>query len=145
MMTTPEDLEKRLQARYQRLVQEHLGQGKPTAAGPRILPAEESAFAATQAAWRFWRNPRITLPQLAQPLLSQAREAVAQDCRRYVLVVHDWSHLNYAGQASKQDCLSGATPGELGYELQSALAVSDATGRPLAPVYQGLRAADGLH
>jgi len=33
----------------------------------------------------------------------------------------------------------------LGYELQTGLVLSDRTGRPLAPIYQGVRAADGIH
>jgi hypothetical protein len=138
-------LEKRLQRRYEQLVQAHCGQGKATAAGPRPLPTEAEAFAATQAAWRFWRNPRVTLPRLAQPLLAYAGQVVPQACRRYVLAVHDWSHLNYAAHAAKRDRRPGDHPGELGYDLHGTLLVSDVDGRPLAPVYQGLRAADGVH
>jgi len=133
-----------LQARYRKLVEGHSGQAKATAAGPRPLPAPTQAFAATQAAWRFWRNPRVTLPALAQPLLDGARDATAA-CQDYALVVHDWSHLDYASHTRKRDCLQGAHPGEVGYDAHVALAVSDRDGSPLAPVYQGLRAADGLH
>lgn len=134
-----------MQRRYQQLVQEHTGQAKATAAGPRPLPAQTAAFAATQAAWRFWHNPHVTLPQLAQPLLDHARDAAAQECRRYVLMVHDWSRLNYAAHTRKGDCLRGGDAGDVGYDAQVALAVSDADGRPLAPVYQALQASDGVH
>lgn len=144
MIPTPPGLSKTLQARYRKLVEGHSGQAKATAAGPRPLPAPTQAFAATQAAWRFWRNPRVTLPALAQPLLDGARDATAA-CQGYALVVHDWSHLDYAGHTRKRDCLQGAHPGEVGYGAHVALAVSDRDGSPLAPVYQGLRAADGLH
>jgi hypothetical protein len=146
MMTFfPEDLEKRLQARYDQLVLEHCGQAKATATGPRPLLAQTDPFAATQAAWRFWRNPRVTLPRLAQPLLAYAAQAVGHACRCYVLVVHDWSHLNYASHTAKHDRRPGDHPGQSGYDLQGARAVSDADGSPLAPVYQGLSAADGVH
>jgi hypothetical protein len=134
----------RLQKRYQQLVQEHLGQAKATAAGLRPLPTETSAFASTQAAWRFWRNPRVTLPHLMQPLLDCVQTAASQDCLQYLLMVHDWSHLDYVGHHSKRDRLTGDHPGEVGYEAQVALAVSDTTGCPLAPVYLGLQANDGV-
>ena len=39
------------------------------AAGLRILPSTARPFAAAQAAWRFYSNPRITLPQLARPMI----------------------------------------------------------------------------
>lgn len=134
-----------MQARYQKLVEGHSGQAKATAAGPRPLPAPTQAFAAAQAAWRFWRNPRVTLPALMQPLLDCARDGAATACQRYTLVVHGWSHLNYAAHTAKRDCLHGAHPGAVGYDAHVALAVSDRDGSPLAPVYQGLEAADGRH
>jgi hypothetical protein len=143
MIPTPLGLSKTLQARYQKLVEGHTGQAKTTAAGPRPLPDPTDAFAATQAAWRFWRNHRVTLPILMQPLLDCAREATATTCQRYALVVHDWSHLDYAHHTGKRDCLHGTHPGEVGYDAQMALVVSDRDGRPLAPVYQAVQADDG--
>jgi hypothetical protein len=145
MIPTPAGLSKTLQARYQKLVAGHTGHAQATAAGPRLLPAATEAFAATQAAWRFWRNPHVTLPALAQPLLDGARDAVATACQRYALVVHDWSHLDFASHPSKHDRLRGAHPGEAGYEAHVALVVSDRDGSPLAPAYQAVQAADGLH
>jgi len=145
MIPAPDALEKRLQDRYRRLVQEHLGHAKSTAPGPRALPTATSAFAATQAAWRFWNNPGVTLPALAQPLLDCAGTAVAQDCQRYTLVIHDWSHLDYRSHTSKHDRVRGANDRDVGYDAHVAVAVSDSAGRPLAPVYQGLHASDGLH
>jgi hypothetical protein len=145
MIPVPLALEKRLQDRYRLLVEQHFGQAKPTAAGPRTLPALTDAFAATQAAWRFWRNQRVTWPGLTQPLLSYAAAAVARECPRYALVVHDWSHFNYAAHTGKRDRRTGDNAGECGYDAHVALVVSDTAGSPLAPVYQGLYAAEGLH
>ena len=51
------------------------------ATGLRILPTTAQPFAAAQAAWRFYANPRVTLPQLAQPLIDAARVAVPDDCQ----------------------------------------------------------------
>jgi hypothetical protein len=141
-------LEPRLQQRYQHLVQEHLHVAQPVAAGPGTLPGAAQSFAATQAAWRFYRNPRVGLPGLAQPLEDQVRQAVATQCDDYLLMMHDWSVLNYNGHAGKKDRISlghrGHDP-DLGYELRSALAVSDRHGAPLAAVWQGVVGAQGLH
>ena len=141
-------LEPRLQQRYQHLVQEHLHVAQPVAAGPGTLPGAAQSFAATQAAWRFYRNPRVGLPGLAQPLEDQVRQAVATQCDDYLLMMHDWSVLNYNGHAGKKDRIPlghrGHDP-DLGYELRSALAVSDRHGAPLAAVWQGVVGAQGLH
>jgi hypothetical protein len=127
------------------LVQEHLSPVQAVAAGLRALPGTAQAFASTQAAWRFYANPRVTLPQLAQPLIDAARGAVERDNRRYALVVHDWSQLLFKAHRSKRDraVLSSAT--DLGYELLTALVLSDRDGVPIAPVCQQLRAAGGVY
>jgi hypothetical protein len=138
-------LEPRLQRRYQQLVQEHLAVTQSLAAGPRALPGPHQAFSSTQAAWRFFANPRASLTQLAQPLLDQARSAVAHSCDSYALVMHDWSFLHYNGHSCKTDRISLSQTTDLGYNLQSALLVSDRNGDALAPVYHGLQAADGVH
>src|SRR2546430_923648 len=96
-------LEPRLQQRYQKLVQEHLQIGQSVAAGLNALPGAASSFASTQAAWRFYQNPSVTLPVLAQPLIEQARLAVGRECGEYGLVMHDWSHLNYGQHERKED------------------------------------------
>jgi len=138
-------LEPRLQRRYQQLVQEQLTVTQPVAAGLRAVPGAAQAFASTQAAWRFYGNDGVSLTQLAQPLLDHARQGVAESCAAYALVVHDWSQLHYNDHTSKEDRVSLSQTTDLGYELQCALVVSDQTGDPLAPVFHGLRAADGVH
>lgn len=144
-MTHPvPDTDKRLQKRYRQVVQEHMGHGHSVAAGPRILPDKNQAFAATQAAWRFYHNQRLSLPKLAEPLLSCAHQA-ATSCQRYALIVHDWSNLDYRSHTGKKDRIVLGQAEEIGYELRSALPVSDVAGQPLAPVCQDLRAADGVH
>jgi hypothetical protein len=137
--------DKRLQRRYLQLVQEHLSPVQAIAAGLRALPGTAQAFASTQAAWRFYANPRVTLPQLAQPLIEAARVAVEQDNQHYALVVHDWSQLLFKAHHSKRDraVLSSAT--DLGYELLTALVLSDRDGAPIAPVCQQVRAAQGVY
>jgi len=119
-----------------------MGHGHNTAAGPRTLPSHASAFASTQAAWRFYRNERLTLTKLAEPLLVCARQQ-AKNCDRYALIVHDWSNLDYRLHSLKKDRIVLGNADEIGYELRTALLVSD-RGEPLAPLCQDLRAADGV-
>src|SRR5436190_2042529 len=102
---------------------------------------ETDLVSRTQAAWRFYANEQVSLVQLAQPLLNHARTAVAEHCAQYALVIHDWSQMHYNGHESKEDRVALSQTTDRGYELQSALVVSDRAGDPLAPVFQGLRAA----
>jgi hypothetical protein len=141
----PPPLEPRLQRRYQKLVQEHLQISQSVAAGLSSLPGVASSFASTQAAWRFYRNEHVSLPALAQPLIEQGRRALQGSGAEYGLVIHDWSHLNYDRHTRKADRIDSAKDRRQGYELQSALLLSDRQGEPLAPIYQNLRCSAGLH
>lgn len=138
-------LEPRLQKRHQQLVQEHLQISQSVAAGLNALPGTATSFASTQAAWRFYRNENVSLPALAQPLIEQGRAALQATGAEYALVMHDWSHLNYDRHTRKADRCGLAREQRQGYELQSALLVSDRDGAPLAPLYQNLQSAAGLH
>ena len=138
-------LEPRLQKRHQQLVQEHLQISHSVAAGLNALPGTATSFASTQAAWRFYHNEQVSLPALAQPLIDHGRAALADAGAQYALVVHDWSHLNYDGHTRKTDRFGLAREHRQGYELQSALLLSDRDGAPLAPLCQNLRSAAGLH
>ena len=139
-------LERRLQRRYWELVTAHLQASQPLAAGVHAVPDVSAPFAATLAAYRFLNNDRISLPTLAGPLLDAGRTEAATACDRYLLVAHDWSQLMYPAHQSKHDrvALSSKRVPE-GYELQTALLVSDRDGSPLAPAVLSLRAADGVH
>lgn len=134
-----------MQRRYQTLVHEHLTVAQSVAAGLRALPGLAQAFASTQAAWRFYANDRVSLCQLAQPLLDHARTAVADSCHDYALVLHDWSFLHYNGHPSKRDRIPLSQSTDVGYTVQSALLLGDRDGRPLAPVFQGVQDGNGVH
>lgn len=128
------------------MVTSHLQATQGLACGIHAIPDANSAFATTLSAYRFLNNRRVSLKALAQPLIEAGREEVSKDCDRFVLVVHDWSLLKYPDHTSKRDRLalsSSHVPD--GYELQTALLVSDRTGSPLAPAVLSLRAADGVH
>ena len=133
-----------MQRRYEQLVNQHLAVKEELAAGLRALPETAKSFAAAQGAWRFYHNPRVSLPQMAQPLWVSAREAVLSECDQFLLAIHDWSVLSFAGHGSKKDRTRVRTKNPIGYELHSVLGVSDLTGEPLAPLYQGLRAKQGV-
>ena len=62
-------------------MQQHLGTGQDVAAGLRVLPETASAWAAAQGAWRFYHNLRVSLPDLAQPLLTQAITTCTEACQ----------------------------------------------------------------
>ncbi|MDB6034082.1 MAG: transposase, family, partial [Verrucomicrobiales bacterium] len=122
---TPPKLDPRLQSRYQQLVQQHLHPAQKVAAGMKCLPGVSSTFASTQAAWRFYQNPAVLLPDLAKPLLEHGREAIQKECHRFGLVMHDWSALSYLNHQSKKDRRKLQHRLHWGYELQSSLLVSD--------------------
>lgn len=104
------------------------------AAGLHSLPSAASAFAATQAAWRFFNNPRIRLAQLVEPLRDVGRQAAAASTASHMLLVHDWSFLSFATHTSKRDRIPLGHDHALGYDLATALLVDGATGDPLAPM-----------
>lgn len=114
------------------------------AAGIRSLPGVGDSFAATQAAWRFFGNPDTTLPILMQPLLQVADDAARRACSEVALVACDWSQLHYPRHSSKADRVPLTNQHDLGYELHTALLVSDVDGSPVAPVHQSLRSCEGL-
>lgn len=138
------DLEPRLQRRYEELTRQHMATTSELAAGLRALPETKGSFAAAQAAWRFYRNPRVTLPALMQPLLAHARSAVQTECHHYVLNVNDWSVLGYGQHESKTDRIPLNTKKPVGYELAAGVLLSDQTGAPLAPSYHELADAQGV-
>jgi hypothetical protein len=143
MNLTIPGVEKRLQDRYEQLVQEHTGHAHTVATGPRILPDEASSHAAAMAAWRFYNNPRTTFTRLAEPLVQAGCSAADTHCRNFALVDVDWSWLNYSHHDSKTDRLE-SSDGVLGYKLLSALLVSDQDGQPLVPLASELLTAGGL-
>lgn len=139
-------MEPRLQSRYEQLVTSHLQASQALASGIHSVPDARTSFAATQAAYRFLNNPRVSLSRLARPLIEAGREEAATACDRYLLVVHDWSQLMYPNHVSKHDRIMLSSKHEPeGYELQTALLVSDRDGSPLAPVVMSLHASDGVH
>src|SRR5262245_37688496 len=90
--------DERLAKRWKMLVRSQMKVGSPLAAVAGGLPITRKALAATQAAWRFYNNERITLAELIVPLRDYARERIASSKASFVLVAHDWCKLSYPGQ-----------------------------------------------
>jgi hypothetical protein len=137
-------LEQRLQQRFLTMVQSHLHAAPELAAGVAGLPSAGAAFAATQAAWRFLNNPRVTLPALAAPLRAVGRERAEATQAPFLLLVHDWCKLSYDHPARKHDLVQLTHATDVGYELTTALLVSADDGNPLAPLEMHLRTATGV-
>jgi hypothetical protein len=119
-------------------VQQHVRGAQALAAGIGALPDTRSSAAYTQAAWRFLNNPRVGLQDLAAPLLSAAAPLAATHCEHYALIMHDWSRLYFGQHTRKADRRKITHKTDIGYELQSAVLVSDMSGKPLAPVVHNL-------
>lgn len=123
----------------------HLSESQRVAAGLHPPPADSGPFAAVQAAWRFYANERIALPQLAGPLICWARRGGLLQSDGWLLNVLDWSPLHYNRHTGKTDRVELAHTQDLGYDLLTCLVLSDKDGSPIAPVCLELEAADGVH
>lgn len=138
-------MDRRLGRRYQKLVKAHMHSVPRTAAGPSCGCGETSAFAATQAAWRFLNNDRVLLSALVAPLRDVGRQAVGQSRADFVLLAHDWCKLDYRRHTSKRDVVQLTHETDVGYELTTALLISAEDGSPLAPMEMHLKTADAIH
>ena len=125
-------------------MKQQLQAAQALAAGIKALPSRTTSFAATQAAWRFLANPRVTLPHLVEPLRDAGRQAVTASTASHVLLVHDWSFLAFPTHTGKTDRVSAGPAPALGYDLATALLVDAATGDPLAPMELELTTAAGV-
>lgn len=124
----------RLEKRWLKLVRAQMKSASPLAAGVGSLPSTAQAFAATQGAWRFYNNERVTLRELIEPLRDYVREQVAASPAPFVLLAHDWCKLSYPGHAFREDLAELSNESDVGYELTTSLAIDAANGTPLAPV-----------
>jgi hypothetical protein len=135
-------LEPRLKERYLSLVKSHMHVAHECAAGVASLPDGGAAMAATQAAWRFLNNERVTLPALVEPLREVGRDRTEQLSAPFVLLAHDWCKLSF--DDLKRDAVQITHESDVGYELTTSLLISAADGSPLAPMEMHLRTAEGV-
>ncbi|MEP7340712.1 MAG: transposase [Acidobacteriota bacterium] len=123
------------------MVKEHLSPNHIIAAGMKALPGGGTSFASTQAAWRFYANPRTNLQVLGEPMLKSGKHLLAQECSDWGLVAHDWSQLRLGHQTSRKDLIPIGS--DQGYSLETALLLSDRDGASLTPLVQHLWSKDG--
>lgn len=120
-----------------------------TASGITPLIQKVDGFSQAQAAWRFYNNDNVTIPDLQDPIVEMGFQRITEVCVQYVPLVHDWSWNSYRHhEASKQDLITRSKKGgarQVGYELWSTLALSDQDGSPIAPLVQNLLTASHLH
>lgn len=138
-------MDRRLQRRYEKLVQSHMKSANRNAAGPHLLAGKSQAASATQAAWRFLNNPKVSLVGLAEPLREAGRRACQQSESDYVLLAHDWCKIDYKNHSNKADLRQITHETDIGYDMTSALLVDAASGDPLAPMQLHLKTADAVH
>jgi len=134
-----------LQRRYRQLVVAHLSPNHRVASGLQLPASVKRPFSTAQAAWRFFSNERVSLSQLADPLIQCAREDIPEVCDNWLLVAMDWSSLHFGHHASKMDRVQLAHSRDWGYDLLTALAIGDRDGSPIAPLCLELRAEEGVY
>src|SRR5260221_9435635 len=95
--------DERLCKRWLILVRTQMKVASPLAAGVGSLPSTAGAFAATQAAWRFFNNDPGLFAELILPLRDYARERIALSPAPVGVVAHDWWKLSFSGAPFSQD------------------------------------------
>ncbi|MGQ0637412.1 MAG: transposase [Planctomycetaceae bacterium] len=108
------------------------------------LPHAGTAFAATQAAWRFLNNDRARLSALVEPLREAGRCRANRTSAKFALLVHDWCKFTFAQPTRKRDLVQLTHADDVGYELTTALLVSADNGSPLAPMEMHLKTGNGV-
>lgn len=135
----------RLRKRCLKLVKTHMRAATRASHGPRVLPELGEAATASQAAWRFLNNERVTLQALIEPLRKAGRDGCCHSESPFVLLAHDWCKLNYASHSSKKDLLQLTHETDIGYDLTTALLIEARTGVTLSPMQIHLKTGKGVH
>jgi Transposase DNA-binding/Transposase DDE domain len=114
--------------------------GEPGAADHVHAPGEADTWAHAMGCFRFFQNPHVLLPNLYEPCRAALAQLVQVGSRAYV--AYDVSPVDYSHHETKDDRIQVGNERGRGYELFSALVIDD-QGRPLGPVMQELRTAQG--
>lgn len=86
----------------------------------------------------------VTFPAPIEPLQDAVRTAAAGSAADVVLVIHDWSMLDFHTHTRKTDCYQRSHDEAVGYDLGTALVGDAASGRPLESMEFRVRTASGL-
>jgi len=116
--------------------------------GLKLLFTDNESFTQVQAAWRFLNNKNVSIEALFKPITETLESEITKQCSEYVLAMSDWSHLDYKKHTSKKELMSKNKKGtckQIGYDLQTTLAVSDKTGEPIAPIVHNLKSSEKVY
>ena len=116
--------------------------------GLKILLGKSKAFSQVQASWRFLNNENVTVEALFEPIKESTKEEIEKHCKEYLLAMSDWSHLDYKKHHKKEELESKNKKNnskQLGYDLQTTIAVSDKTGDPIAPLVHNLKTSEKVY
>jgi hypothetical protein len=118
--------------------------------GLNLLIKDVEGFSQAQAAWRFYNNENVDIPSLNNPIIQEGLREINELCEEYVLVANDWSHVDYRHHEAKKECIESKRNKEgykkqRGYDLQSSLAMSDKTGKPIVPLVQNLKTSNKVY
>jgi len=117
--------------------------------GLNLLIKDVKGYSQAQDAWRFYNNENVDIESLNNPILENGVEQINKECDKYLLVAHDWSSISYRNHTAKKDCIiekrsNSKNAISKGYDLQSSLAISDKTGKPITPLVHNLKTKDKI-
>ncbi len=110
--------------------------------GLKLLIKNVELFSQVQASWRFFNNNSVTVEALFDKISENLETEIDTHCDKYLLAMSDWSHLDYKKHTSKKELISKNKKDnckQLGYDLQTTIAVSDKSGQPIAPIVHNLK------
>lgn len=116
-----------------------MGISSSTAAGPNTGTDPTKAASQSQAMWRFLHNDSVAIQTFIEPLKQAARDGCSSSKSQFVLIMHDWSKLDFKTHKSKRDKVQLTHKNDVGYDLTASLAVDASSGTPIAPVAMQLR------
>lgn len=128
--------DKRLEKRYH-LILAHMVKNKGQQSGISAPIDDIKRDSHTKNFYRFLHNDSVSIETLSDPVIKHFESAASEFCSRVILVAHDWSRIHLE-HANKLDKCTMTHVRDVGYELQSSLAISDKNGIPIAPIAQNI-------
>jgi hypothetical protein len=116
--------------------------------GLKLLKGSVKGLSQVQASWRFFNNPNVDSKELFEPIVESLKEDIDKQKDKYLLAMSDWSHLDYKKHKSKNELKSENrknTCMKIGYDLQTTIAVSSNTGKPIAPIVHNLKTSNTVY
>ena len=131
--------DKRLDIRYNKLLKSHMKANNKLSTGIKAIPSLNKSQSLAQSLWRFLDNPKSETIKLNQPIIDLSKKEANTLKHKYLLVMHDWSRINFRNHTNKKDKLQMSHDKDMGYDLQNALLVNSTSGVPIAPIFQNMQ------